>query len=171
MSDEIEKEGRRLQIETAQIMEVFLGMDYDHGWHTFWVHLDYGGSRQHAGTYILSNCHPVTKKKTVSRDRAIITEFIVKVVGAKSWKGLVGHWCRSLHTHGHVYAIGNANHDRWVDFEDFFKRKRRVIRPLGHVLKDMGSPCVNVDGVKLRPVEYWHWMSEETLAGRQPRRT
>lgn len=108
MSDEIE-------IKNAVIEDVRLG--YDRG--TFlcaWIYLDYGGSGQGFGGYVLAKNTPPTRPLNDFGMEYI--NRILSVVGAESWEKLKGMSCRVKANWGHVYAIGHYLKDKWFDPEE-----------------------------------------------------
>jgi hypothetical protein len=114
---------REMETKNAIIRHTFLGFE-DHDIFTFILTLDYGGSQQGAGTYCLS--HNTKKDRHVIHESAgpVIAK-ILEVVGVDTWEELKGKHIRAKCSYDKVSAIGHIVHDRWLVFEDFFKKYKK----------------------------------------------
>jgi len=95
---------------------IFIG---DHGMLTAYIHLDFGGSSQGFGGYVLEG-----GSRGFARSKNYCGHFIrraLDVVGVENWEDLKGKSVRVLSTHHKVRAIGNIIADEWfcpdVDFK------------------------------------------------------
>ena len=96
-----------MDTSNAVIEDTMLGFE-DHGFLTFFLHLDYGGSGQGAGGIILSGAYT---------DHYI--REILKTVGVEKWEQLKGKHVRAKHEHWRVFAIGHIIKDQWMEIGDW----------------------------------------------------
>ena len=110
------------ETKNAIITSTMLGIE-DHGVMSFYLYLDYGGTHQGAGGYVLDT--PLKQGSTFIRrigtaeGMALIME-ILEVVGVGKWEDLKGKHIRVKANSNGVKAIGHIIKDKWLDFEQFF---------------------------------------------------
>ncbi len=112
-----------METKNARIESTHLGME-DHGFFTFYLMLDYGGSGQGAGGYCLDIWNDDENSKGDANQLAksfLIIKEIMKTVGVEKWEDLKGKHIRVKAEHAKVYEIGHFLKDKWLNFEDFFK--------------------------------------------------
>jgi len=111
-----------IEEKNATIKSTFLGIE-DHGFFTFYLHLDYGGSGQGAGGYVLDvsadNKNQSTDAKLAKSLRII--EKILKIVGVEEWEQLPGRYIKVKADHNRVYAVQNILGGEWLDFDEYFE--------------------------------------------------
>ena len=117
-----------MEEKNAIIKSTKLGKE-DHGIMSFMLHLDYGNSGQGAGGYALDT--PIRKnnefiKRIGSAAGMSLIMEVLKVVGVENWEDLSGTHIRVRAEHSKVYAIGHIMKDDWLDFMEFWKE----IKPL-----------------------------------------
>ena len=100
------------EIRNATIRSTFLGIE-DHGFLSHFINLDYGGSGQGWGGFVLGT--PKGKSTGLTEDLLI---HCLSVVGAEKWEVLSGKPCRVLRHNGFAVALGNYLDDRWVWLAD-----------------------------------------------------
>jgi len=115
------------EIKNAVIESTMLGVE-DRGIFSFSLTLNYGGSGQGAGGYVLDK--PIKdkngtfiKREATSLAGKLIMK-ILDVVGVEKWEDLKGQHIKVRASWDSVYAIGNFLEDKWLDFEEFFKEER-----------------------------------------------
>jgi len=94
----------------------------DRGLLTAWLHLDYGGSGQGFGGYVLY-LPKSYKHHTKNGDYA--GHFIfrcMEVAGVESWDKLKGKTVRVKCSHSKIDAIGHIVKDDWFNPSDDFKK-------------------------------------------------
>lgn len=97
--------------QNAIIKQTSLGRE-DARFFSFWLHLEYDGSGQAAGGYCLGD-------KTGLQ----IIDEILKVLEVETWEKLPGTFIRVQNTHCKVVAIGHIIKDKWLNFEEFWKKE------------------------------------------------
>jgi len=107
-----------METKNAKIQSTMLGIEA-HGIMTFFLGLDYGGSGQGAGGYMLLSSKPEQDKNAFGI--AIIRE-ILRVVGVEKWEELKGKHVRVKSSWDEVIAIGNIIEDNWLNFEEFAQK-------------------------------------------------
>ena len=109
-----------MEIKNAKIESTMLGFE-DHGIFTYCLQLDYGGSGQGFGTYMLDAKDPADPK-TVPHNYGIRhIRQILGVVGVEKWEDLPGKYIRVEAEHDGIRRIGNILEDKWFDPKEFFK--------------------------------------------------
>ena len=88
-------------IKNAKIVSTELGYE-DHGIPTFFLHLDYGDSRQGFGGYIITN-----------HDAFKIIFGILETLGVRCWEDLTGVYVRARVENGLVKAISPILKEKW----------------------------------------------------------
>jgi hypothetical protein len=110
-------------------------IDYERGILTAWINLDYGGTGQGFGGYVLDRAPDKSGGRPYGDRRAsrLAGHFIsrvIQVVGADSWESLKGKPVRVVHTHSKVHKIGHYLKDRWFDpaeeFEDLIEEEKEM---------------------------------------------
>jgi hypothetical protein len=99
--------------QNAIIKQTSLGRE-DEEFFSFWLRLDYDGSGQAAGGYCLGG----------QTGLKIIDE-ILKVLEVETWEKLPGTFIRVQNTRYKVVAIGHIMKDKWLNFEEFWKKELR----------------------------------------------
>lgn len=115
------------EVKNAKIESTMLGIE-DHGVLTFYLTLDYGGSGQAAGGYVLDE--PLKRKgKFVRRvgtaGGADLILRILKLLNVDRWESLPGCYVRVRASWNKVSAIGHPLRDQWISFEEHFEEWRR----------------------------------------------
>lgn len=88
-----------VEINNARITKTSLDIER---FLTVWLHLDYGGSGQAFGGWVLGGewgCQFLCK--------------LMETVGVERWEDLPGKHIRAEHDWGKVYAIGHIIEDKW----------------------------------------------------------
>lgn len=112
-----------METKNAVIKSTMLGYE-DHGLLTFSLHLDYGGSGQCAGGYRLDG-YDKEKEETIYTATGLeILAQIIKIVGVSKWEDLKEKHIRVKASNDKVHSIGHLLEDKWLDFDEFFLRKR-----------------------------------------------
>src|SRR4051812_48798582 len=83
-----------------------------------WLHLDYGGTEQGFGGYMLYAPNIKQKQKNVAGHFIWRT---LEVVGVIEWSALAGKTIRVKANHSGVYAIGHIVNDTWFCPSEEFK--------------------------------------------------
>ncbi|WP_340584041.1 hypothetical protein [Brucella pseudintermedia] len=87
----------------------------DHGVLSAWVHLNYGGSGQGFGGYVLCQ-HPTSPHYPGAGNYGgVFIRRVMDVVGVEKWSELKGKACRVIASHSGVAQIGNIIKDEWFD--------------------------------------------------------
>jgi hypothetical protein len=112
----------QIEERNAKITSTMLGIE-DHGIMTFMLHLDYGGSGQGAGGYVLDT--PIKKNGKFSHRQGVAAGMdiilkILELLNVGKWEDLPGHYCRVRSSHSSVDAIGHPLKDRWLNFKEHF---------------------------------------------------
>lgn len=92
-----------------------------------WVHLDYGGSGQGMGGYVLLPGPSYTHRKASEEGpnyAGIFIEQIMRVAGVERWSALKGKTVRVKATHSKVVEIGHIVKDQWFNPSETFERLR-----------------------------------------------
>ena len=108
-----------VEIRNAKITSTFLG--FNHGCLTFWLNLDYGGSGQSAGGYVLDTYDKGKGGRIGHACGSGIIGKILEIIEVESWEELPGIHIRVKATHGGVSEIANVLKDNWLNFSEFFK--------------------------------------------------
>lgn len=98
------------EIRNAKIGTTFLGIE-DHGIMTFYIGLDYGGVSQSAGGYYMDN---PTGMNLIYK--------ILRLLNVESWEQLKNTPLRVESDGQKVYRLGHLLEDKWLDFEEHFKK-------------------------------------------------
>jgi len=102
-----------LEVKNARIEGTSLGFEH-HDILTCWLHLDYGGSGQGFGGYVLDTYDKEAKQRVGT---PYGTEFILRVlrvVGVRKWEDLVGKHVRvSTSRDKGITCIGHIIKDKW----------------------------------------------------------
>lgn len=109
MNDEEIPETRNAIIDCATIT------NDDHGVLTVWLHLDYGGSGQGFGGYVL---YVPPTHKSFRMDQGYAGHFIwrvLEIAGVTEWSQLKGKTIRVKNTFTKCHAIGHIVKDDWFD--------------------------------------------------------
>lgn len=101
------------ETKNAKIESTRLG--FDRGvFLTLWLHLDYGGSGQGAGGYVLGK---ESDAKGEGCSIGVISA-LLGVVGVEKWEDLPGKHIRVTASMGKVKSIGNVLKDKWFHFDE-----------------------------------------------------
>lgn len=95
--------------------------DDDHGLLTAWLDLDYGGSGQGFGGFVLYL--PKSFKHHDKQGPNYAGHFIwrvMEIAGASEWALVPGKTIRVRHDHSQVYAIGHIVKDDWFNPSEEF---------------------------------------------------
>ena len=104
-----------VEIKNAKIESTSLG--YDRGiFLVAWIYLDYGGSSQGFGGYVLAKSEGPMRPLNDFGIEAI--NRILNTLGVHKWEQLPGTPCRAKASHGKVYAVGHYLKDKWFSYED-----------------------------------------------------
>lgn len=95
--------------------------DADRGMLTAWIDLDYGGSGQGFGGFVLYNPHNSTTNRDVT---GVFIWNCMKVGGVSDWSKLPGKAVRVCIEDGLVHKIGHIIEDIWFDPSQVFKELR-----------------------------------------------
>lgn len=110
-----------VEIKNAVIKSATITND-DHGLLSAWVHLDFGGSGQGFGGYVLYLPKDFTHHAPSGPNYA--GHFIwrvMQVAGVSEWSQLAGKTVRARQEHSKVHAIGHIVKDDWFDPDFEFK--------------------------------------------------
>lgn len=91
--------------KNAIIKSTHLGRE-DHAIMTFMIHLDYGGSGQGFGGYVLGGPFGI---KAIER--------VLEITGVDRWEKLPGCPVRVVASHNKVERIGHFLNDDWLDLD------------------------------------------------------
>lgn len=92
-----------MEIRNAKIESTMLGFE-DHGIFTYMIHLNYGGSGQGFGGYVLGGDYGTNTIKK-----------ILEVVGVDKWEDLIEKHVRVEAEFNKIHRIGNILEDEWFD--------------------------------------------------------
>ena len=113
-----------MEERNAVIEGTMLGLE-DHGIMSFYLYVDYGGSRQGAGGYALDS--PVKdseghflRREGTALGMALIVR-ILEVVGVDKWEDLKGKSIRVRADDSKVYEVGHLLKDNWLNFQAHFE--------------------------------------------------
>jgi len=110
-----------IEIKNAKITHTFLGFE-DHDCFTFILELDYGGSVQGVGFYVLDTFDKEQEKRVGTKRGMDLIMEILRTVGVRTWEDLPGKYIKARFSGEKVYAIASILKDNWLDFEEFLKR-------------------------------------------------
>lgn len=109
-------ETRNAIIESATIT------NDDHGCLSAWVHLDYGGSGQGFGGYVLYQPDIFTHSKNQKNYAGHFIWRVMEVAGVSKWSQLQGKTVRVQCDRSRVHAIGHIVKDDWFTPSEDFTR-------------------------------------------------
>jgi hypothetical protein len=107
------------EVKNAIIESTSLGLE-DHGFLTFCLYLNYGGSGQGAGNRALSYFKRDSNERSFFQGTGRLIWEILDVVGVERWEDLPGKHIRVIASWGTIDAIGNILDDKWLHFSEFF---------------------------------------------------
>ena len=116
-----------MEIKNAIIKSTFLGFE-DHGFFTFILDLDYGGSGQGVGLFCLD--HKEWDRNEGQKDDAQLAksfrliEKILNVIGVDSWEELPGKHIKVKAEHTKVHEISHILKENWLNFEKFLNPEK-----------------------------------------------
>lgn len=122
-------ESPQLKTQNAIIESATITND-DHGVLSAWVHLDYGGSGQGFGGYVLYLPKGFTHHDASGPNYA--GHFIwrvMEVAGVSRWDQLKGKTVRVRCEHSKVHAIGHIVKDDWFNPSEDFARMKAESEP------------------------------------------
>ena len=111
-------------ILNAQITDIFLGYDVDHGFLTFKLTLDIeGGISCVFGGTPLDEYDYISKKRCCCGYSMVIITEIMQVVGVDRWEDLKYKYIKVIlnEDRNKITAIGNLMKPEWFDIYDFYK--------------------------------------------------
>lgn len=111
---------RNAVIESARIT------NDDHGLLSAWVYLDYGGSGQGFGGYVLYLPKDFSSATNQCNFAGHFIWRVMEVAGVASWDKLAGKTVRARMEHGKVHAIGHIVKDDWFDPSAEFDQLRKA---------------------------------------------
>jgi len=114
----------KMPVERNAIIESADISNDDHGVLSAWIHLDYGGSGQGFGGYVLylpGNFRHSTNQKNYA---GLFIWRVMEIVGVEQWSELKGKTVRIRHTDDKVHAIGHIVNNDWFDPSVEFARLR-----------------------------------------------
>jgi len=114
-----------MEIKNAIIKDTFLGVE-DHGFFTFILHLDYGGSGQAAGLFLLDSTHEKYKLTTTGLFVTPLLREIFNISGVDCWEDLKGKHIRVKSDNEKVVSIGHVLNDKWINFREFINEYKRL---------------------------------------------
>jgi len=82
-----------------------------------WLHLNYGGSGQGFGGFVLDNSSKPIGENYAGR---YLTQ-LLETVGVEKWEDLEGKHVRAEFDNSRVYRIGHIIKDKWFDPEELNK--------------------------------------------------
>lgn len=82
----------------------------EHGCLTAWIDLDYGGSGQGFGGFVLYSGNSGDSPLNYG---GYFIDSVLRIAGVSRWDALVGKTVRAKQTHGSVKAIGHIVKDEW----------------------------------------------------------
>jgi len=91
-------------------------INFDRDCLSAWVHLDYGGSGQGFGGYVLLLGPSYTHRKASEEGpnyAGIFIEQVMRMAGVDAWSKLPGKTIRVRQTHSGIEAIGHIVKDVW----------------------------------------------------------
>jgi len=103
-----------MEIKNARIESVSLGYE-DHGILTCMLHLDYGGSGQGFGGYVLDYYNKDIEERVGTAYGMEFIILILKTVGVEKWEDLVGKNIRVKAEDTKIIAIGHILKDNWFE--------------------------------------------------------
>lgn len=107
-----------LEIKNAVIVDAVINTG-DRGFLTAWIQLDYGGTGQGFGGYILYLPKYYRHHRLLSHAGHFIFR-CMEVAGVENWSQLKGKTVRVQCEHSKVHAIGHIVKEDWFNpFEDF----------------------------------------------------
>lgn len=110
--------GTQYELYPARIEDTFLGYE-DHGIFTAWLSLDFGGSVQGAGTYILDSPEDADSGKYTRVGTAYGHDWIIqilRVVGVDRWEALQGKRVYALREQPYGMIKGLINIDKHSNY-------------------------------------------------------
>lgn len=117
--------GKELEIKNAIISSVSLSIG-DRGFLDCWISLDYGGSGQGFGGYVLYLPTSFKHHDIMSLAGHFIVR-VMQVADVEDWDKLKGKTIRVKCEHSKVHAIGHIVKDDWFNpSEDFEKAKESL---------------------------------------------
>lgn len=109
-----------LEIKNAKIVSTNLGFE-DHGIFTAHIRLAGDGWGVTVGGYSLDG--PTFGSQEMAEKCAGFIPEILRVVGVDKWEDLPGKYIRiESERIGPVSKIGNITEDKWLDFDEYFKK-------------------------------------------------
>jgi hypothetical protein len=109
-----------IEIKNAVITKAVITCE-ERGFLDAWLTLDYGGSGQGFGGYVLY----VPKSFQHHKTESVAGHFIfrcMEVAGVTDWESIVGKTIRVKCEHNKVHAIGHIIKDDWFSPSEDFKR-------------------------------------------------
>jgi hypothetical protein len=124
------KEGiamNKFEIKNAVITGTMLGYE-DHGILSAMIYLDYGGSGQGFGGYVLDSASPMPHTASSRREDSLACGLLIRrvlqVVGVSKWEDLKGKSVRVEASWSEIAKLGNYLKDEWFDIRAEMKALR-----------------------------------------------
>jgi hypothetical protein len=114
-----------MSVETKNAVITGASFDTERGL-SAWVHLDYGGSGQGFGGYLLYAPEGWRAHASPVNYAGHFIYRVLEVAGASDWSKLAGKTVRVKADFGKVHALGHIVKDDWFDPEQEFKRLRET---------------------------------------------
>lgn len=107
-----------MNVQNARIINTHLGTRHtDHGIQSFYITLDYGGSAQGFGGFVLDT---YDKRANIRTATTLASSLLLAIDGVFhcDWEELPKQVCRAYGSFDKIYAIGNYLEDKWLWFDE-----------------------------------------------------
>jgi len=112
---------KEIATRNAIIKNASLGIE-DHGFLSSWLSLDYGGSGQGFGGYVLSSCGK--NSENLGDYCGLFIKRVLQIAGVNKWDELKGKTIRVKCDYEHIEAIGHIINDDWFNPSEEFEKIR-----------------------------------------------
>ena len=124
-----------IEIKNAIIKSVEITND-DHGCLSAWLYLDYGGSGQGFGGYVLYAPKSFKHHGNGLSPAGHFIWRVMEIAAVEKWNQLPGKTVRVKSAHNKVHAIGNIVKDDWFDPSEDFDRMNTTCPYVGNSRKN-----------------------------------